>query len=60
MKFVSKGKEKKVERRQDGNGKRCSSLKERQEKVYDFLDSYIPGMLEQLLEKQLIELLECK
>ena len=36
------------------------TLKERQKKVYQFPDSNIVDMLEQLLEKQLIQLLKCK
>ena len=35
-------------------------MKERQEKVCPFPDSDLPDMLEQLLEKQLIQLPECK
>ena len=58
LKFVSK--EKKVEKRRDEGEKRCLTLKERQEKVYPILDSDLPDMLDQLLEKQLIQLPECK
>ena len=58
LKFVFK--EKEVERRQDEDKKRRPTLKERQEKVYPFSDSDLLDMLEELLEKQLIHLLECK
>ena len=58
MKFTSK--EKKFEKRQEEDEKRRPSLKERQEKIYLFPDSDLPDMLEQLLEKQLIQLPECK
>ncbi|KAA0063077.1 ty3-gypsy retrotransposon protein [Cucumis melo var. makuwa] len=58
LKLVSK--EKKMEKRQDEGEKRCPTLKERQEKIYPFLDSDLPDMLDQLLEKQLIQLPECK
>ena len=34
--------------------------KKKQEKVYPFPESDLPNMLEQLMEKQLIQLLECK
>ncbi|MCQ7416343.1 hypothetical protein NP118_23335 [Salmonella enterica] len=60
FKFSSKGKEKKIEKQQEGGERRRLTLKERQEKVYPFPDSDISDMLEQLLEKQLIELPECK
>jgi len=58
LKFTAK--EKKIEKRQDVGERKRPTLKERQEKVYPFPDSDLPDMLEQLLEKQLIELLECK
>ncbi|KAA0058531.1 ty3-gypsy retrotransposon protein [Cucumis melo var. makuwa] len=58
LKFVSK--EKKVEKWQDEGEKRCLTLKERQEKIYPFPDSYLSDMLDHLLEKQLIQLPECK
>ncbi|KAA0031754.1 ty3-gypsy retrotransposon protein [Cucumis melo var. makuwa] len=58
LKLVSK--EKKMKKRQDEGEKRRPTLKERQEKVYPFPDSDLPDMLDQLLEKQLIQLLECK
>ncbi|KAA0048375.1 retrotransposon protein putative ty3-gypsy sub-class [Cucumis melo var. makuwa] len=58
LKLVSK--EKKMEKRQDEGEKRCPTLKERQEKIYPFPDSDLPDMLDQLLEKQLIQLPECK
>ncbi|KAA0053464.1 retrotransposon protein putative ty3-gypsy sub-class [Cucumis melo var. makuwa] len=58
LKLVSK--EKKMEKRQDEGEKRRPTLKERQEKVYPFPDSDLPDMLDQLLEKQLIQLPECK
>ncbi|KAA0048158.1 Retrotransposon gag protein [Cucumis melo var. makuwa] len=57
LKFVSK--EEKVEKRED-EGKKRPTLKERQEKVYPFPNSGLPDMLDQLLEKQLIQLPECK
>ena len=58
LKFTSK--EKKFEKCQEEDEKRRPTLKERQEKVYHFPDSNLPDMLEQLLEKQLIQLPECK
>jgi len=60
LKFFSKGKETKSERKHDGGERHHLTFKERQEKVYPFLDSDVVDMLEQLLEKQLIQLLECK
>ncbi|KAA0025450.1 ty3-gypsy retrotransposon protein [Cucumis melo var. makuwa] len=58
LKLVSK--EKKMKKRQDEGKKRRPTLKERQEKIYPFSDSDLPDMLDQLLEKQLIQLPECK
>ncbi|KAA0042128.1 ty3-gypsy retrotransposon protein [Cucumis melo var. makuwa] len=58
LKLVSK--EKKMEKRQDEGENRRPTLKERQEKIYPFPDSDLPDMLDQLLEKQLIQLPECK
>ncbi|KAA0061878.1 ty3-gypsy retrotransposon protein [Cucumis melo var. makuwa] len=49
-----------MKKRQDEGKKRRSMLTERQEKVYPFPDSDLPDMLDQLLEKQLIQLPECK
>ncbi|KAA0032650.1 retrotransposon gag protein [Cucumis melo var. makuwa] len=60
LKSFSKRKETKIERKHDGDEKRQSTLKERQEKVYPFSDSDVADMLEQLLENQLIQLSECK
>ncbi|KAA0061611.1 retrotransposon gag protein [Cucumis melo var. makuwa] len=60
LKSFSKIKETKIERKHDGDEKRQSTLKERQEKVYPFPDSDVADMLEQLLENQLIQLPECK
>ncbi|KAA0032132.1 retrotransposon gag protein [Cucumis melo var. makuwa] len=59
LKF-SKRKEGRAEKNDDGSVRRRLTLKESQEKVYPFSDSDIVDMLEQLLEKQLIQLLECK
>ncbi|TYK02888.1 uncharacterized protein E5676_scaffold968G00270 [Cucumis melo var. makuwa] len=59
LKF-SKRKEGRAEKKDDGSKRRRLTLKERQKKVYPFPDSDIADMLEQLLEKQLIQLLECK
>ena len=59
-KSLSKRKETKIERKHDGIEKHRQSLKERQKKVHQFLDSDVANMLEQLLEKQLIQLTECK
>ncbi|KAA0041946.1 uncharacterized protein E5676_scaffold306G001570 [Cucumis melo var. makuwa] len=59
LKF-SKRKEGRAEKKDDGSERRRLTLKERQKKVYPFPDSDIADMLEQLLEKQLIQLLECK
>ncbi|TYK05705.1 ty3-gypsy retrotransposon protein [Cucumis melo var. makuwa] len=58
LKLVSK--EKKMKKRQDEGEKRRPTLNERQEKVYPFPDFDLPDMLDQLLEKQLIQLPECK
>ncbi|TYK23002.1 retrotransposon gag protein [Cucumis melo var. makuwa] len=60
LKSFSKRKETKHERNHDGDEKRCLTLRERQKKVYTFLDSNVADMLEQLIEKQLIQLPECK
>ncbi|KAA0042439.1 ty3-gypsy retrotransposon protein [Cucumis melo var. makuwa] len=59
LKF-SKRKEGRAEKKDDGSERRHLTLKERQKKVYPFLDSDIADMLEQLLEKQLIQLSEHK
>ncbi|TYK28163.1 ty3-gypsy retrotransposon protein [Cucumis melo var. makuwa] len=59
LKF-SKRKEGRAEKKDDGSERRRLTLKERQEKVYPFPYSDIADMLEQLLEKQLIQLPECK
>ncbi|KAA0065805.1 ty3-gypsy retrotransposon protein [Cucumis melo var. makuwa] len=59
LKF-SKRKEGRTEKKNDGSERRRLTLKERQEKIYPFPDSDIANMLEQLLEKQLIQLSECK
>ena len=40
--------------------RKSDALKERQENFYPFPDSDVADMLEQLLEKQLIQLPECK
>ncbi len=56
-------KEKKDERRRGSSQERerCRlTLKEMEEKTYPFLDSDVLGMLENLLEKEIIKLLECK
>ncbi|KAA0050566.1 uncharacterized protein E5676_scaffold945G00230 [Cucumis melo var. makuwa] len=55
LKF-SKRKEGRAEKNDDGSERRCLALKERQEKVYPFPNLDIADMLEQLLEKQLIQL----
>ena len=60
LKSFSKIKETKVERKYDGDEKRRPTLRERQKKVYPFSDSNIADMLEHLIEKQLIQLPECK
>ncbi|KAA0055534.1 ty3-gypsy retrotransposon protein [Cucumis melo var. makuwa] len=60
LKSFSKRKETEIERKHDGDEKRQSTLKERQEKVYPFPDSDVADMLEQLLKNQLIQLPECK
>ncbi|TYJ97447.1 ty3-gypsy retrotransposon protein [Cucumis melo var. makuwa] len=59
LKFL-KRKEGRAEKKDDGSERRRMTLKERQEKVYPFPDSDISNMLKQLLEKQLIQLPECK
>ncbi|KAA0051503.1 retrotransposon gag protein [Cucumis melo var. makuwa] len=56
----SKRKEGRAEKKDDGSERRRLTLKERQEKVYPFSDSDITDMLERPLEKQLIQLPECK
>ncbi|KAA0066955.1 ty3-gypsy retrotransposon protein [Cucumis melo var. makuwa] len=58
LKLVSK--KKKMKKRQDEGEKRRPTLKDREEKIYPFPDSDLPDMLDQLLEKQLIQLPECK
>ncbi|KAA0037645.1 retrotransposon gag protein [Cucumis melo var. makuwa] len=52
LKFFSKRNETKLERKH--------TLRERQEKVYPFLDFDVADMLEQLIEKKLIQLPKCK
>ncbi|KAA0047151.1 retrotransposon gag protein [Cucumis melo var. makuwa] len=59
LKF-SKRKEGRVEKKDDGSERRRLTIKERQAKVYPFLDSDIANILKQLLEKHLIQLPECK
>ncbi|TYK16438.1 ty3-gypsy retrotransposon protein [Cucumis melo var. makuwa] len=59
LKFF-KRKERRAEKKDDGSERRRLILKERQEKVYPFPDLDIADMLEQLLEKQLIQLPKCK
>ena len=44
---------------QEGERRRLT-LKEMEEKTYPFPDSDVPGMLEDLLEKEIIKLPECK
>ncbi|KAA0066689.1 retrotransposon gag protein [Cucumis melo var. makuwa] len=60
LKSFSKRKETKHERNHDGDEKRHPTLRERQKNVYPFPDSDVANMLEQLIEKQLIQLPECK
>ncbi|KAA0039179.1 retrotransposon gag protein [Cucumis melo var. makuwa] len=60
LKSFSKRKETKHERNHDGEEKRRRTLREKQKKVYPFPDSDVADMLEQLIEKQLIQLPECK
>ncbi|TYK22023.1 retrotransposon gag protein [Cucumis melo var. makuwa] len=60
LKSFSKRKETKHERNHDGDEKQRPTLRERQKKVYPFSDSDVADMLEQLIEKQLIQLPECK
>ena len=59
-KSFSKGKETKIERKHDEDEKRSPTLKQRQEKVYPLSNFDVADMLEQLLEKQHIQLSECK
>jgi len=40
--------------------RRCPTLKELQEKIYLFPDSHWPGMLDDLLEKGVLQLPESK
>ena len=42
------------------NERRWFTLKELEEKKYHFSDSNVPSMLEDLLQRKVIELLECK
>ena len=42
------------------NEVRRLTFKEREQKLYMFLDEDVPNILEQLLQLKLIELLECK
>ena len=51
LKSFSKRKETKIERKHDGKEKHWPTLKKRQEKVYQFLDSDVADMLEHLLDK---------
>ncbi|KAA0040629.1 retrotransposon gag protein [Cucumis melo var. makuwa] len=60
LKSFSKRKETKHERNHDGDEKRRPTLRERQKFFYPFSDSNVADMLEQLIEKQLIQLPECK
>ena len=60
LKYFSKRKETKIKGKHDGKEKRRPTLKERQEKIYQFPNSNVVEMLEQVLEKQLIQLSECK
>ncbi|TYK04208.1 retrotransposon gag protein [Cucumis melo var. makuwa] len=60
LKSFFKRKETKHERNHDGDEKRRPTLRERQKKVYPFPDSDVADMSEQLIEKQLIQLPECK
>ncbi|KAA0040518.1 ty3-gypsy retrotransposon protein [Cucumis melo var. makuwa] len=60
LKSFSKRKETKHKRNHDDDEKRRPTLRERQKKVYPFPDSDVADMLEQLIEKQLIQLPECK
>lgn len=56
MKFF-KRKAVRAKKKDDGGERRRLTLKERQEKVYPFSDSNIANILQQLVEKQLIQLL---
>ncbi|KAA0050735.1 retrotransposon gag protein [Cucumis melo var. makuwa] len=60
LESFSKRKETKHKRNHDGDEKRRPTLREKQKKVYPFPDSDVADMLEQLIEKQLIQLPECK
>ncbi|TYK27186.1 retrotransposon gag protein [Cucumis melo var. makuwa] len=60
LKSFSKRKETKHKRNHDGDEKRPPTLRERQKKVYPFPGSDVADMLNQLIEKQLIQLPECK
>ena len=59
LKYFSKRKETKIERKHDDEEKYCLTLKARQKKVYPFLVYDVGDILEQLLEKQLIQLSKC-
>ncbi|KAA0046632.1 retrotransposon gag protein [Cucumis melo var. makuwa] len=60
LKSFSKRKETKHERNHDDDEKQRPTLRERQKKVYPFPDSDVVDMLEQLIEKQLIQFPKCK
>ena len=60
LKSFSERKETKIETKHDDDEKRHPTLRERQEKVYQFLDSDVADILDQRLDKQLIQLLEYK
>lgn len=60
MKFSSKEKDTRIEKRLDEGEVQRLTLKERHKKVYLFSDFDIQNMLEQLLKTKLIQLPKCK
>ena len=58
--FAKEKKEDKTRGPSQENERRRLTLKKMEEKTYPFPDSNVPGMLEDLLEKEIIKLLECK
>ncbi|BFG21034.1 hypothetical protein CerSpe_073080 [Prunus speciosa] len=62
VKISTWDKKRKVKRMESSQevDKHRHTLKELEEKMYHFLDSNVVGMLEDLLEKKVIELPECK
>ena len=58
--FTKEKKEERMKGPSQERERRRLTLKEMEEKTYPFLDSDVLGMLEDLLEKEIIKLSECK